>query len=715
MTWKATGAADLPLADRGRAWDQSAAEKRVRSWAGDDWGKYGRAFFAHDTEKAEQVTGYKLQFADVVDGELQAVPRAIFAVAAVLMGSRGGVDLPEDVQAAVKGKVAAYYHKIEDGLKAPWEQAKSLRSVQIVDDSEDGLRVGGYGMLWGDPEHRDAYGTYFVPDANYWDDKISSRFVLYDHGFDNTLKASVLGDIVLERDDERGRWVEAQLANHAEYLDWIRPLLQQNALSWSTGAVAHLADFTDGKATSWPIVEYSLTTAPAEPRMALESEQLQVIARSAPSVRSFVSTEAASEVAIKATSEAAAQQELSQNDVKDVNDVNDVKDVNMNTQEETTMAEIDIDALVKQATDSAVKAAVEALRKETPPETKGNVSVDKVADTRSFGNFLLSVRRGNTKRLKEVYHAVRADMAESAGVTGGYLVPAEFVPQVLQVAAENAIVRPRAYIQPMKARSLTIPMLNQTTQPSSGSTYFFGGLSASWTEEGAAKTETEPVFKQLELVAHKLAGYTQASDELLADSAVALESLLVRLFGGAVAWIEDYNFLRGNGVGKPLGVLNSPALLTVARNTASDVKLADINGMMAKFLPSSWGKGVWLCNITTFPKIAILADAAGNQVFIPNIQGPSPGTIYGMPLIFTEKLPALGTEGDVLLADFSYYVIGDRQALSIQSSTDYAFINDLTTWRFVHRVDGQPWLDAPIYLQDASNQVSPFVALTDAS
>jgi HK97 family phage major capsid protein len=80
----------------------------------------------------------------------------------------------------------------------------------------------------------------------------------------------------------------------------------------------------------------------------------------------------------------------------------------------------------------------------------------------------------------------------------------------------------------------------------------------------------------------------------------------------------------------------------------------------------------------------------------------------------TEKLPALGSTGDVLLADFSYYIVADRQATTIQASEHYAFTSDLTTWRFVHRVDGQPWLDEPIYI-DTSNTVSPFVALSSTT
>jgi len=125
----ASGAADLPLADRARAWDARAAEGRVRTWAGGqenmDWPKYRQAFFWYDGENGETFTAYKLGFADVIDGTLTAIPRGIFAVAAALQGSRGGVDIPADDQSAVKGKVATYYARMrsefdDDGITVPW-------------------------------------------------------------------------------------------------------------------------------------------------------------------------------------------------------------------------------------------------------------------------------------------------------------------------------------------------------------------------------------------------------------------------------------------------------------------------------------------------------------------------------------------------------------------------------------------------------------------
>jgi len=88
---------DLPLADRDREWDGTAAERRVRMWAGaedEPNDQYRDAHVWYDETKKLNFTAYKLLIADVIDGRLHAVPRGIMAAGAVMQGSRGGVDLP---------------------------------------------------------------------------------------------------------------------------------------------------------------------------------------------------------------------------------------------------------------------------------------------------------------------------------------------------------------------------------------------------------------------------------------------------------------------------------------------------------------------------------------------------------------------------------------------------------------------------------------------
>jgi HK97 family phage prohead protease len=127
---------DLPLADRGRAWDGSAAEARVRRWAGGgsdiadmDWDRYRRAFLWFDSANPERITSYKLGIADIVGGALTAIPRGIFAAAGVLMGSRGGVDIPDADRRRAMAHLERYYGKMD--LESPFKAAEIVESVKM--------------------------------------------------------------------------------------------------------------------------------------------------------------------------------------------------------------------------------------------------------------------------------------------------------------------------------------------------------------------------------------------------------------------------------------------------------------------------------------------------------------------------------------------------------------------------------------------------------
>lgn len=113
---------DLDLADRDREWDGAAAERRVRAWAeaqDEPNERYRDAHVWYDAEKKENFTAYKLLIADVVGGDLVAVPRGVFAAAAVMQGSRGGIDLPAKDRDRVRSHLAKYYAKLDE--TPPWE------------------------------------------------------------------------------------------------------------------------------------------------------------------------------------------------------------------------------------------------------------------------------------------------------------------------------------------------------------------------------------------------------------------------------------------------------------------------------------------------------------------------------------------------------------------------------------------------------------------
>lgn len=320
-------------------------------------------------------------------------------------------------------------------------------------------------------------------------------------------------------------------------------------------------------------------------------------------------------------------------------------------------------------------------------------------------------------------------LAESSGVTGGYTVPPMFYDELMRYQIEQSIIRPRARTIPLTARTLLFPVLDQATSAGAGNSSFLAGVQATWVAEAATRSESEPAFRQMELTAWELSFISIASNTLLADSAVGLDALLTELFGMAIAWYSDYAFFQGNGVGKPLGILNCPCTLQVTREASGNFTFYDALNMYAKLYAGLWKNNCfWAMHQSVMPRLARMNDDSGTSqtgrlVWLPYNEGAkgklehpdgpwSAGELLGFPVYVTEKLPALGTLGCVLLVDGGSYFVGERMDLQIDVSPHYRFATNQLTWRVVARMDGQPWLSGAITLADGTQTVSPFVTLT---
>ncbi len=367
-----------------------------------------------------------------------------------------------------------------------------------------------------------------------------------------------------------------------------------------------------------------------------------------------------------------------------------------------------------------IKAAMESEQQPVTPSPS-------VGEFKSWGDFLQTVwlfKAAHRVDQRLVYLDERGEvdaygrgqqaknMNEAIGAQGGFLVPTEHMTTLYAIAAEQSLVRGRATVIRMGRRHATLPVLDQTGA-TAGQPHWFGGMYAEWTEEAQTKPKTEPKWRQIDLVAHKLTMYTVASDELNADSAISLSDFVSGPmgFGGAISWAEDYTFFQGSGAGQPLGVLNAGATISIPRASANHITYPDLVNMFGEFLQSA--NGAWFASISCIPELLQMNGPAGNPAYLwGSAKDGVPTTLLGLPIYFTEKLPALGTSGDLLLADWRYYLIGDRQATTVDSNKlGTTWRTDETEWRAVHRVDGQPWLSAPLTYQDGVHQCSPFVIL----
>jgi len=138
----ASGAKDLPLAEESMAWDASAAGKRMVDLCGGmddmDWARYGKGHFWSDPDALDQVGGYKLPFADVVDGDMVAVWRGVAAGMVALMGGRAPLAIPEADRRPVYDGMVGYYERFDKTppeFKGDWPE--SLKAITWHNDEPD--------------------------------------------------------------------------------------------------------------------------------------------------------------------------------------------------------------------------------------------------------------------------------------------------------------------------------------------------------------------------------------------------------------------------------------------------------------------------------------------------------------------------------------------------------------------------------------------------
>lgn len=296
---------------------------------------------------------------------------------------------------------------------------------------------------------------------------------------------------------------------------------------------------------------------------------------------------------------------------------------------------------------------------------------------------------------------------------GGFLIPEVLRANLLSVALETAVVRPRAFVVPMESLRVPFPTVDETTHVGS----VFGGLTGRWQPEGTSADEDSVKFGVVVLEAGRLEIYCEVPDTLVNDSAISFDAYLAGKIPEALAFYEDRAFLKGSGSGQPLGALNASAMIGVdkqANQAADTIVWQNVVKMYSRMLPSSLGRAVWVVSPDTFPELATMALSVGTggaAVWLPDGTGAPQMTLLGRPVVVTEKAEKLGDAGDINFIDFGYYLVGDRQAMSSTSSEHFKFSSSKIAYKVIERVDGRPWINSEITPENGGATLSPYVQL----
>lgn len=296
---------------------------------------------------------------------------------------------------------------------------------------------------------------------------------------------------------------------------------------------------------------------------------------------------------------------------------------------------------------------------------------------------------------------------------GGFLIPTEIARTINVGALEASKVRPSASKLSLGTNALEMPIVEDYDR-SSGLVY--GGIILYWTGEEETLTESKPKFGAVRVQLHKLTGLAKVTGEMLRWSAVSVGSWLMPMFTNGIGWKEDGAFISGNGSGMPLGVLNAPNLISVAKETGQTADTIVTENVLKMYSRHLTGTGMFIANRTAFPQLAVMkidVGTGGAPLWLPmnSIAGQPHQTLMGLPLEYSERVPVLGDEGDIGLFDFRRYVVADdRKGPEVAQSIHLDFDSDKTAFRFIKYVGGMP-MDKKAVTPEKGDTLSPFVVV----
>lgn len=304
--------------------------------------------------------------------------------------------------------------------------------------------------------------------------------------------------------------------------------------------------------------------------------------------------------------------------------------------------------------------------------------------------------------------------SEGFGADGGFLLAPIFMQELYEwVFADEGLMN-RCDMLTTTSNNLTIPK-DETTPWGSV------GVIGAWTAEATQITQRKPQLGQDVMILQKYSVLVPATDEMLQDSFTGLGPYITRKAGANIRFAADEAIINGTGAGQPLGINNSPSVVTatvpalqVGTGTPT-VLLPNIAQMISRIPSQSLSRLVWLIHPSAYPQIVVLANANSSLYIGPGeVENKAAimGRLLGIPVVISQHCQAVGTPGDIYLLDLSQYAVltkgtGIEAAMSIHLYFDY----NISTFRFNFRMAGQPWFKAPITSLYGNYQLSPFVNL----
>ncbi len=348
----------------------------------------------------------------------------------------------------------------------------------------------------------------------------------------------------------------------------------------------------------------------------------------------------------------------------------------------------------------------------------GSVSITgQPAVYKNLGEQLLDVMLMTTDgtgapKARERYTQVVNAAGGSTGIEsdGGYLVETDKAADIVTTAIETGVFSSRCSQQPIGPNADSYSYLAADDRDRSdgkvnGVAVYRKGEADEMANSGKAK------LKERELRLEDLYGLVYVTNRMLRD-APAMAAYTKRVLREQLSFRLDKEIWEGNGAGQCLGITKSSLPVTVAPEDAqaADTIIAEnVIKMMGRFR-GNIRKAAWFVNqdcLSQFPLMKI----GDSPVYQPDFKRSPFGGLFQLPIIPVEFCQTLGDLGDIVLADWSQYLLITKGGIEEAESMHVRFLYDETAFRFIMRNNGQPLHDQPITPLNGSNSLSPFVML----
>lgn len=282
------------------------------------------------------------------------------------------------------------------------------------------------------------------------------------------------------------------------------------------------------------------------------------------------------------------------------------------------------------------------------------------------------------------------DLSKLSSGAGGATVPTSFYDRLVAHLIEtSAILQAGATV--LNTASGEVIQVPKTTAHSS----------AAIVTEAGSIGESDPAFGQVSLGAYKYGTLIQVSRELLTDTGVDLEGYLAMQAGRALGNAFGAHAITGDGSSKPRGVITDASAGATGPNAATpvggfgsqstagegaDLLITLFHSVISPYRMSSACR--WMMADSTAGAVRKIKTTEGQYIWQPSVIAGQPDTILGKPVLTDPNVPAIGASAEsVLFGDFSQYFVRLAGGVRFERSDEFAFGNDLVTFRALMRAD----------------------------